>query len=80
MSFYVDSIEIPPEEGLHPEGQPFSVAWSQEVRVGGGDVWCPYLYAQSQSVSLYNWRFTKNIQIHQQWIRELMAKDLQKLS
>jgi hypothetical protein len=76
VKFYVDGIEVPPEDGTGPDGMLYSTAWSRSVRQGGGSVWVPYLYTAGQSVSIYNWRFGKGFQIHQEWLKQLMAVDL----
>jgi hypothetical protein len=79
MSFYVDGITLPSEDGVSQDGLLYSIAWSRSVRQGGGDVWCPCLYEPGQAVSVYNWRFGAGVQIHQLWINELMDRDLQDL-
>jgi hypothetical protein len=80
MQYYVDGLYVAPEDGTDPEGPLYTTAWSRSVRQGGGDVWCPYLYELGQAVSLYNWRFVADVQIHQQWIQELMAVDIPALA
>jgi len=80
MRYYVDGVYLAPEDGTDPDGPLYSIAWSRSVRQGGGDVWCPYLYELGQAVSLYNWRFVSGVQIHQQWIQELMAVDVPALA
>jgi hypothetical protein len=79
MSFYVDAREVPSLMTVGPGGMPRSVAWSYEARRGGGDVWCPYLYAVGQAVRLYNWRMSAGLQLSATWIKELMDIDKPKL-
>jgi hypothetical protein len=80
MIFYVDGISVPPETGMGLEGVLYSTAWSRSGRLGGGSVWSPYLYKSGQAVSVYNWRFGANFQLHQKWIQELMALELPVIS
>lgn len=75
MKYYVDGIEIAPEDGVGTEGILYSLAWSRDVRMGGGNVWCPYIYKAGQALSVYNVRMAKDITLHQQWLQELMAID-----
>lgn len=79
MSFYVDALRVPAMTTIGPGGIPRSVAWSYEVRRGGGDVWCPHLYAQGQAVRLSNWRMSTGLQLSGAWIKELMDVDKPKL-
>ncbi len=76
MLYYADGISVPTEEQTGPEGIPYNTAWSRSVRLGGGDVWSPYLYKAGQSITVYNWRYQTGLVIHQQWLQELMAIDL----
>jgi hypothetical protein len=76
MLFYVDGRILPAEDGVGEDGLLYSIAWSRSVRQGGGDVWCPYLYEAGQAVSVYNWRFGAGFQLHQQWLQEIMAREL----
>jgi hypothetical protein len=75
MMYYVDGVSLPVEDGVSDGGVLYATAWSRSGRQGGGAVWCPYLYKAGQSVAVYNWRFASNLQIHQGWIQELMAKE-----
>jgi PKD repeat protein len=79
MTFYVDAMIVPAQDGLDSYGLPYSVAKSTTPRVGGGDVWLPYLYESGQVIYQYNWRFGKNFNLGQSWIQQLMIKDQQAL-
>lgn len=76
MKFYVDGIDVPPEDLTGDEGIPYTTAYSRYTRLGGGYVWAPYLYRAGQSISVYNWRYQTGLNLHQQWLQELMAIDL----
>ena len=71
----MDGLYVPPEDGVGPDGVLYSTAWSRSARVGGGDVWAPYLYTAGQAVSLYNWRMGIGFQIDQAWLKQLMDID-----
>jgi hypothetical protein len=71
MHYYVDGIECPSEDGVGDEGIPYSVAWSRSHRLGGGNIWVPYLYRDWQVVTMYRWRYSSGLVLHQGWINEL---------
>ena len=71
MLFYIDGVECPSETGAGIEGIPYSTAWSRYSRLGGGDVWVPYLYRDWQTVTMYKWRYSSGLVLHQGWINEL---------
>lgn len=75
MHYYVDGEEILSQDGVGDEGIQYSIAWSRSSRLGGGNVWVPYLYRNWQSLNMYNWRYGNGISIHQAWIRELMDRE-----
>jgi hypothetical protein len=75
MSFSVDGINLPPEDGVDQYGLPYSVAKSLSSRVGGGKVWAPYIYKQKQIVYLYNWRFGRGFNLGLTWINQLKNVD-----
>lgn len=71
MRYYVDGIECPSESGINEVGFPYSVAWSRIHRLGGGNVWVPYLYRDWQVVTMYRWRYASGLVLHQDWINEI---------
>jgi len=71
MHYYVDGIECPTEDGIGDEGMLKSIAWSRYNRLGGGNVWVPYLYRNWQTITLYRWRYSTGLILHQQWINEI---------
>jgi hypothetical protein len=71
MRYYIDGIECPSEDGIDEVGLPYSVAWSRHHRLGGGNVWVPYLYRDWQAVTMYKWRYSTGLVLHQKWINEL---------
>ena len=71
MHYYIDGIECPSEVGASEEGVPYSVAWSRYHRLGGGNVWIPYLYRDWQVVTMYRWRYSSGLVLHQGWINEI---------
>lgn len=75
MHYYIDGIECPSEDGISSEGISYSVAWSRYGRLGGGNVWVPYLYRDWQSVIMYRWRYASGLVLHNGWINEI--KDLE---
>jgi len=75
MKFYVDGIEVPSDTDTDDEGFTKNIARSKFVRIGGGDVYSPYLTQESSAISLYNWRVGFNFTIHQEWLKELMEID-----
>lgn len=75
MHYYVDGEEIPSQDGVGDEGIQYSIAWSRSSRLGGGNVWIPYLYRNWQNVNMYNWRYGNGINLHQAWIQELMSRE-----
>ena len=75
MTYSVDGIFLPTEDGTDQYGLPYSVAKSLSSRVGGGTVWSPFLYKTRQIIYMYNWRFGKNFNLGLKWIGELMNID-----
>jgi len=75
MMYYVDGERLEAEDGLDDEGLEFSIARTKAVRIGGGNVYCPYLYETNTGINLYNWRVGIGFTIHQQWIKDLMSID-----
>lgn len=75
MHYYVDGTECPCEEGLSEENMPYDIAWSRYGRLGGGNVWVPYLYRDWQSVRLYRWRYASGLVLHKDWIREIYEEE-----
>lgn len=75
MTYSVDGIFLPTEDGIDQYGLPYSVAKSLSNRIGGGTVWSPFLYKERQIIYLYNWRFGKNFNLGLKWIGELMNID-----
>lgn len=75
MNYYVDGEEIYSQDSVGDEGIQYSIAWSRSSRLGGGNVWVPYLYRNWQNVNMYNWRYGNGINIHQAWIQELMNRE-----
>jgi hypothetical protein len=75
MTFYVDGVSLPAEDGIGTDGIAFNKAHSVHERMGGGPVWAPYLYELSQSIYLYNWRYGKNFNLGQSWINSLVGID-----
>lgn len=75
MHYYIDGIECPCETGSGIEGLPYSVAWSRHPRLGGGRVWVPYLYRDWQIVTMYKWRYSSGLVLHQGWINEIKDKE-----
>jgi PKD repeat protein len=75
MSYSVDLQNIPVREGVDLSGLSYSKAYSQETRIGGGRVWAPYLYAEDQSLVLFNWRFGKNLSLPEDMINEIVSAD-----
>lgn len=75
MHYYVDGVECPSDTGAGDEGLPYSTAWSRYPRLGGGDVWVPYLYRDWQTLIMYKWRYSSGLVLHKDWINEL--KDLE---
>jgi hypothetical protein len=75
MSYSVDGLSLESEDNVDQYGLPYSVAKSFSNRVGGGKVWAPYLYKQSQIICMYNWRFGKGFNLGLKWINELMEID-----
>jgi len=71
MHYYVDGVECPVEDGIGDEGMLKSIAWSRYNRLGGGNVWVPYLYRNWQTITLYRWRYSTGLILHQQWINEI---------
>jgi hypothetical protein len=71
MHYYVDGIDCPCEDGVDESGMPYSVAWSRYSRLGGGNVWVPYLYRDWQTLIMHKWRYASGLILHQQWINEL---------
>lgn len=79
MKFFVDETEIPNRIGTDGDGLDYSIAYRRSGRIGGGDVWCPYLYAAGQEVTLYNWRFGEGFILPDHWVEDLMDHDKQYL-
>jgi PKD repeat protein len=75
MKYYVDGIVLPSDTTLDSEGFSKDIARSEHVRLGGGDVYSPYLYRAGTAIALYNWRVGFNFCIHQEWIQDLMKID-----
>ena len=75
MKFYIDCVEIPGDDSLGDVGLPKYVAWSREHRLGGGDVWIPYLYRNGQEVNMYQWRYGNGVALYQQWLQEIMDQE-----
>lgn len=75
MSFCVDGLPLSPEDGVGPDGILYSTAYSRSSRLGGGDVWCPYLYVAGQSISLYGWRFGEGFTLDIGWLNQIMVRD-----
>lgn len=71
MHYYIDGIECPSETGTSTEGVSYSIAWSRYHRLGGGNVWVPYLYRDGQTVTMYRWRYSSGLVLHQDWINEI---------
>lgn len=79
MRYYVDSIPLTAEDGFDSNGLLYSRARSTSARVGGGDVWSPYLYGPGQGVSVFHWRMKVNQNISDIWVQDLMHEDEQEL-
>lgn len=79
MKYFIDDYVLPSEDGLDESGLEFSIAYSYYVRLGGGNVWSPYLYKGGQSIQVYNWRFGLNFILDDNWIRELNEIDREKM-
>jgi hypothetical protein len=79
MRFYIDSVLCDAKEGTGDEGMLYSVAWSRYSRLGGGDVWLPYLYRNWQSVIMYQWRYASGLVLHQEWIQELYNREREQI-
>lgn len=75
MHYYVDGIECPSEDTIGDEGILKNTAWSRYNRLGGGNVWVPYLYRDWQSVTMYRWRYSSGLILSSQWINEI--KDME---
>jgi PKD repeat protein len=76
MKFLVDGVEVPVRLGYNSStGLVYSKAYSSVGRVGGGEVWCPYLSNSGQRITLYNWRFAKGVSLDNNWIEELFKID-----
>lgn len=75
MHYYVDGIECPCEEGLSEDNMPYNIAWSRYGRLGGGNVWVPYLYRDWQSVRLYRWRYASGLILHKDWLNEIYEEE-----
>lgn len=71
MHYYVDGIECPCEEGVSEDGMLYSVAWSRKGRLGGGNIWVPYLYRDWQTLTMYKWRYSSGLILSQQWLNEI---------
>jgi hypothetical protein len=77
MHYYIDGVECPSKEGVGEVGVPYSVAWSRYPRLGGGDVWVPYLNRDWQVVTMYQWRYSSGLVLHQGWIQEIYEKEME---
>jgi len=75
VHYYIDGIECPPEDGVNTDGMLYSIAWSRFPRLGGGNVWVPYLYRDWQEVMMYRWRYSSGLVLHQQWLNEIMQNE-----
>lgn len=75
MIYYIDGEKLEAEDGIDDEGLEFSIARSKAVRLGGGNVYCPYLYETNTGINMYNWRVGIGFTIHQEWIKDLMNID-----
>lgn len=75
IHYYIDGKECPCEEGLNEFNIPYSIAWSRYGRIGGGNVWVPYLYKDQQSVIMYRWRFAAGLILHQTWLNEIYEEE-----
>jgi hypothetical protein len=72
IHYYIDGIECPCETGVGEEGILYSVSWSRQSRLGGGNIWVPYLYRDWQIVNMYRWRYASGLVLNQGWINEIM--------
>ena len=79
MSFFADINPLDPESGIGLDGIAYSKAYSTETRLGGGDVWCPYLTEAGQAITLFNWRYASDFGLYASWIRDLYLKDRREL-
>ena len=75
MKYFIDDYVLDAENGVDLDGLDYSIAYSTNTRHGGGDVWCPYIYKRSQSISIYNWRFGLGFTLDDDTIRKLNAED-----
>jgi PKD repeat protein len=80
MLYQIDSVMVSNREGVNNEGLDYSKSYSVSARVGGGGVWCPYLYKAAQSLSLYNWRFGQGFTLSTQHIDTHRNNDIAYLS
>lgn len=79
MEFLVDGITAPAESGYNADGFLYSVAYGETSRSGGGNVWAPFLYEAGQGIQLYNWRFKSGLNIHKEWVNDLLEIDKKEL-
>lgn len=79
MKYYVDGIVLPSDTSLNSDGFSNNISRSEHVRLGGGDVYSPYLYQAGTAIALYNWRVGFNFCIHQEWIQDLINIDKENL-
>jgi len=79
MRYSVDDKIVPAREGIDSEGLEYSIAYNLAERIGGGDVWCPYVYEAGQSITLYNWRFALGVTLTDTWVKDLMDIDKEEL-
>lgn len=79
MSYMVDGIALPAEAGSGTEGMPFNRAWTYEPRLGGGNVWSPYLYGPGQAVSVYYWRMISGFTLSEITVKTLYERDRRSL-
>jgi len=75
MRYYVDGEVLPTESGIDGNGLLYSKAYNENVRIGGGNVYCPALYKPKQSVTVYNWRCGIGFTLNDSWVKEIYEAD-----
>lgn len=79
MSYYVDGMTIPPRVGSSIDNIPYSVAWSKEVRLGGGDVWVPYLSRVGDHIKLYKVRYGNGFSLTQDQVKDIYNREYEEI-